>query len=295
MQNYKYSHQPQKSASTLLAGVIIVGKKNEETHLEEFEMEEEALNSESKEFFTRRKVFNMDEETELVCNMVYAYHRVSLETAKKLKILAMFIAFLTIASLGALTILNLVYGSFLKNYNTIFFSISCLLDCLTSATVVWRYFGANTSLYSSRKESTACIIQAGLLYTEAVNITIRSLFSLIHFEIPVQSKFIIYIELGTAVLCCALAITKMVVAWKLESVSIMSDGISSIVGFLLGTGSVVAGVVFNTDYDIWFINGVVGVVVALLIAIYATAILLHTLRLRNKDQQMEERSYMYSN
>ncbi|ELU14139.1 hypothetical protein CAPTEDRAFT_203493 [Capitella teleta] len=265
------THAPRNS--TLLAGVIIVGQNKKDGESEDVKPLEETGDPSGENFFTPSKVFNINEATELVSNMRYAQHRVSLDAAKKLKVTAIVLAQITMLALGTLAVVNIIFGSKSKSYSSIFFAVTAFINCFTSGIVVWRYFGANASLYSSRKESKACYVMGALLYVLATNVVTRALLSLINGDDPEQKSSIVYLSLGSSLLCLILALAKLVVAWHLESVSIATDGITSVMGFLLGIGGVVASVVYHTDYSIWFVEGCIGVVIALVIVIYATWVL----------------------
>ena len=283
--NYNYSKAPRQELrpTSLLAGVIIMGKNKDA--IDEFNLDQSPVesNATSKQFFTASQVFNFTEETSLMNNMKYAHHRVSLDTAKKLKVAAIFVSVITILALGALAIVNLIFST-RENSNTAFaFALESFLDCLSSAVVIWRYFGANTSLYSSKKEKKACITLGVFFFILAILITAKALSSLIGAKSPSDSTMILYLQLGSGLFCLLLTVIKGYIAWALESVSVGTDAVNSGIGFFLGISGVISSVIYSANSDIWFVDSLVGILCSLVLVSYGTWVIIYELKISKHE------------
>ncbi|KAK2156940.1 hypothetical protein LSH36_202g10013 [Paralvinella palmiformis] len=166
--------------------------------------------------------------------------------------------------------------AFIKNNSTAFaFSLDALLDCASSAVVIWRYWGSAASLYSLKRERIACIILGVLFIASFISICTRSTFSLISQEHPRRSHTLWVISVINVVVCIGLMVSKGVLASKLESITIATDAVNSGIGFIMAVSTVVSDLIYNNTTSVWYVDTLIGMICSVFLLAYGIWVIIY--------------------
>eukprot|EP00057_Strongylocentrotus_purpuratus_P003917 XP_003727651.1 PREDICTED: transmembrane protein 163 [Strongylocentrotus purpuratus] len=78
--------------------------------------------------------------------------------------------------------------------------------------------------------------------------------------------------------CSTLAIFKFIIAKKLDSTSVQSDGYSSLAGAITALSMLISTIVIHYDLHVWYLDEIVGIIVGLLLAVYGIKLLVGVTR-----------------
>ncbi|CAH1788573.1 unnamed protein product [Owenia fusiformis] len=215
-------------------------------------------------------------------NLVETKHRVSLNVAVKLRIAAIATSFLSIFVTLALGVATLVIG-FQENSSASFgFALTALLDVMSSAVVLWRYYGgAEKALYSPKREFIACIVLGVLFIVSSFTITTKSVISLANISVPSKNPSVYQLALINGILCSILAIVKFILGIKLESKALTTDAFNSLAGALSAFAIFVTSVTYEENSRVWYLDSVIGIFIAVFLLIYGTRLLWEQEKINN--------------
>nr|CAB3267047.1 transmembrane protein 163-like [Phallusia mammillata] len=150
-------------------------------------------------------------------------------------------------------------------------AFSAILDVISSAVVLWRYYGTYNT-FSNRREHISCIVLGCLFIVSAIGIAGKAIFDLLMGETPDMSenglRVLVITSAVASISCIFLFIIKTVIAKKLASWTIFTDALNSLAGAVVATSMVVTSEVTKDNSYLWFLDASVGLVVSLFLIIY---------------------------
>ncbi|ELT98125.1 hypothetical protein CAPTEDRAFT_225963 [Capitella teleta] len=210
--------------------------------------------------------WKLSERTTLVPKV----HRISEDKAELLRKCAVGASVFTLIVLGTMAIVTLVIGVRDDSLPSFAFSLDALLDCMSSAVVIWRFTGAGNTLYSSRRERIACLtlgaffILSSTIIAGRAGAAIRSATK----PDPDSSSLIRSLSGVNFFICACLAALKIYLAHQLESVSIATDAVNSGIGVLLSMAAIIGDVTYEMNKSVWYIDSVLGCVCAAILLVF---------------------------
>ncbi|KAG0422113.1 hypothetical protein HPB47_002035, partial [Ixodes persulcatus] len=163
-------------------------------------------------------------------------------------------------------VFNLVVGgtgfvfAFQRNSASIYaFAAECLLDMLSSIIVIWQYL---TPHYSFARERIACMLLGLFFIISAIAIISKAMEDLIVRESPTWVILVMDNVAGAAA-CFALALVKFVLARRMGSLSLVLDGINSLISAFCAVAIIVSDLVYDSNPEIWYMDAVLSTVAAL--------------------------------
>lgn len=213
-----------------------------------------------------------DESTRLVNES--GSHRVDYQHALNLRKVVLALSGLTVVSLLCISITALIQAVKTSSNSMLALGLETMLDSVTSCVVIWR-FSSKEAMYSDSKERAACLCLGFMCLLIDVVLIVRSSLSLSKQEEVTREVSLLYTFSVSIVACISLAIAKFYIAFKLESISIATDAMTSGLGALLSLSCIAT---YFVDESLWFLDGVLGLVASALLAIYGVAIIIYELQ-----------------
>ncbi|CAL9689702.1 unnamed protein product [Knipowitschia caucasica] len=100
-----------------------------------------------------------------------------------------------------------------------------------------------------------------------------------------QDDFLLSVSVLSGVLCSLLALIKFFLGRILKSRALVTDGFNSLVGALVGFSIIMSAEVYKNHPDVWYLDGAIGIAIALVILVYGVKLLLDTApRLHQRTQ-----------
>lgn len=181
---------------------------------------------------------------------------------------ALAISLVSIIVLLVLGVLSFVVSDVTNSSAAFGFGFDCLLDVGTSIVVLWRFMGSLGSVYSAEKERIALLFLGSLFIIAAVSIFARAIPDLINSTETSGGFWLMILASVSMVICTGLAITKFIIAKKLDSKSVLSDGYSSLAGAITALSMLISAIVIHYEVQVWYLDEIIGIVVGLLLAFY---------------------------
>jgi len=200
-------------------------------------------------------------------------HRVSPKEAKRLRIGVLILSWFSVILLAGLGAGTLALGIRDDSSSAFAFALDAFLDVLSSLVVIWRFFSNGDTLYSNKKESMACMVLGGLFLVSSLSIGVRSGMAIKFAEHARVEDVIWYIYATNGTVCTLLMAAKLYFGWKLESKSILTDAVNSLIGGVLAFASLGGDSVIDTYPRAWLVDPVMGLVCALAMLAYGLWIL----------------------
>lgn len=174
-------------------------------------------------------------------------------------------------------VFNLVVGgtgfvfAFQRNSASIYaFAAECLLDMLSSIIVIWQYL---TPHYSFARERIACMLLGLFFIISAIAIISKAMEDLIVRESPTWIPILIILAGVGAAACFALALVKFVLARRMGSLSLVLDGINSLISAFCAVAIIVSDLVYDSNPEIWYMDAVLSTVAALVMLLVGAKVL----------------------
>ncbi|KAH7983689.1 hypothetical protein HPB52_013546 [Rhipicephalus sanguineus] len=165
-------------------------------------------------------------------------------------------------------VFNIVVGgtgfvfAFQRNSASIYaFAAECLLDMLSSIIVIWQYL---TPHYSFARERVACMLLGLFFILSAVAIISKAMDDLIVRESPTWIPVLIILAGVGAAACFLLAVIKFILAKRLGSLSLVLDGINSLISSFCAVAIIVSDLVYDSNPEVWYMDAVLSTVAALI-------------------------------
>lgn len=176
-------------------------------------------------------------------------------------------------------VFNIVVGgtgfvfAFQRNSASIYaFAAECLLDMLSSIIVIWQYL---TPHYSFARERAACILLGLFFILSAIAIISKAMDDLIVRESPTWFQIPVLIILAGvgAAACFLLAVIKFILAKRLGSLSLVLDGINSLISSFCAVAIIVSDLVYDSNPEVWYMDAVLSTVAALIMLLVGAKVL----------------------
>lgn len=166
------------------------------------------------------------------------------------------------ASLAWLTIegtVGVVAGLVAGSIGLVGFGLDSAIEGLASVIVVWRFTGSRTTSPHSERRAQQLVAVSFLLLAPYVAIeSLRTLIVEHHAETSVVG---IILTSGTLAICPGLGIAKQKIGDRLGSLATKGEGKQNLLCAGLAVG-VLGGLLANTTLSIWWLDPVVGLVIA---------------------------------
>ncbi|XP_038048835.1 transmembrane protein 163-like [Patiria miniata] len=187
------------------------------------------------------------------------------------------IAWASVISLLILGIVSFVLSAKTESSAAFGFGFGCVLDVFTSVVVIWRFFGTVKTLYSEQRERMALLLLAGFFLVASFSITVRDLVELLDQTRTKDVSSLFSLAAISGTLCIILALGKFIIAKKLESKTVKSDGFSSLAGSITAYSILVSAAVIEAHPNVWYLDNIVGFCVAVLLMLYGIMLLVQVL------------------
>uniref|UniRef100_A0A1E1XDY9 Putative transporter n=1 Tax=Amblyomma aureolatum TaxID=187763 RepID=A0A1E1XDY9_9ACAR len=174
-------------------------------------------------------------------------------------------------------VFNIVVGgtgfvfAFQRNSASIYaFAAECLLDMLSSMIVIWQYL---TPHYSFARERVACMLLGLFFILSAIAIISKAMDDLIVRESPTWIPVLIILAGVGAAACFLLAVVKLILAKRLGSLSLVIEGINSLISSFCAVAIIVSDLVYDSNPEVWYMDAVLSTVAALIMLLVGAKVL----------------------
>ncbi|CAD5121182.1 unnamed protein product [Dimorphilus gyrociliatus] len=210
-------------------------------------------------------------------------HSLTLYQAAKFRIAALSISYATIVFLILLSIATFYISISQNNSASFAFGLAALLDCVSSAIVIWRYgSGGNYSLYNSRRERLACIALGVIFNISSLVIISKTSYALGKSKKPLENSSVEIISAINGSVCIMLAVGKYFIGKYLESEAVTTDAFNSFIESLMAFSIVINEALYKKNPSIWYVDAIVSYVSALLFTIWGMRLLIINLSKKAK-------------
>ncbi|XP_068751525.1 transmembrane protein 163a-like isoform X2 [Montipora capricornis] len=148
------------------------------------------------------------------------------------------------------------------------FAIAACLDACSSAVVVWRFWGTYGQKYSYQRERTACIIIGGFLVLSGCAILLKAVFMLVHDNEPKRNTAILIATVAASILMVLLAWFKYVIAYKVDSRTLRTDGFNSTAEAVMAFITAFSDLIYQVNSNVWFLDASAALFIAFVLFVY---------------------------
>uniref|UniRef100_A0A3Q3JGD2 Uncharacterized protein n=1 Tax=Monopterus albus TaxID=43700 RepID=A0A3Q3JGD2_MONAL len=161
--------------------------------------------------------------------------------------------------------------SFMRHSASAFgFAFDATLDVLSSAIVLWRYSNA-AAVHCAHREYIACAVLGIVFVLSSMCILGKAIHDLAA-RVQARTHFIFNVSI-TGLTCSVLAVAKFMLGKVLTSRALITDGINSLIGAVMGFSILISAEVFKHHTDVWFLDATMGVIIGLIIMAYGVMLL----------------------
>ncbi|XP_071505672.1 transmembrane protein 163a-like [Diadema antillarum] len=191
---------------------------------------------------------------------------------------ALAVSWISVVGLFIIGVCSFVVSGSTNSSAAFGFGFDCLLDVGTSAVVLWRFMGSVGTVHSPEKERIALLFLGALFVIAAISIFARSIPDLISSTETSNGFWLILLAGISMTICILLAVSKFIIARKLDSKSILSDGYSSLAGAITTLSMLISSIVISEQPSVWYLDEVIGLIVGLLLCFYGIKLLVDVLQ-----------------
>ncbi|XP_071791288.1 transmembrane protein 163a-like [Asterias amurensis] len=206
-------------------------------------------------------------------------HLLTVEQVKFWRKSALVVAWTSVIVLFVLGCISFGVSIMTESAATFGFAFDCILDVCTSAVVIWRFYGSLTNVYSERRERIALLFLASFFLIASFAIIVRDITEVLDQTHTKNFSVLYTLAAVSGTVCLFLALFKFVIAKKLESKAVKSDGYSSLAGAVTGFSILVSSEVSSKHPTVWYLDNVVGFCIAFLLFVYGIMLLTDALTL----------------
>ncbi|XP_061648832.1 transmembrane protein 163a-like [Phyllopteryx taeniolatus] len=164
--------------------------------------------------------------------------------------------------------------SFMRHSASAFgFAFDATLDVLSSIIVLWRYSNA-AAVHSAHREYIACVVLGIVFVLCSLCILGKAIHNLVSRMPPEVDDFLFSVSIVSGFVCTVLAVAKFMLGKVLTSRALITDGFNSLVGGFLGFTILISAQVFKDHPDVWFLDGLIGFLIGLIILAYGVKLLM---------------------
>ncbi|XP_031572418.1 transmembrane protein 163-like [Actinia tenebrosa] len=153
------------------------------------------------------------------------------------------------------------------------FAFDSLLDVLSTLVVLWRFVGDKGQTLTWDRERRACIVMGVCFIVSSLGILVRAVRSLIVDRHPHEFIGIQIISGVCLVVFSVLAWMKFVVAERLSSSSLKTDGFSSLAGAVMALGLLMSSLSYEENKSVWFLDAAIALCISVCLGAYAVRLL----------------------
>ncbi|KAL5015167.1 hypothetical protein ScPMuIL_009437 [Solemya velum] len=198
-------------------------------------------------------------------------HRVSLETAERLRIAAIVVSWVSCIGSIAQGTVALIYAWKDESQALFGFGLDQVLDGLSSAIVLWRFHGKE--LYDPIKELRACAIIGVLFLISAWCLIGKSIYALVKRYYEKRSNLLWNLCLVNGILCAVLAGVKFLVGFYLESRALQTDSVITFTGSVISFVALISLNAFMVNPHLWYLDNLFGILVGLFLTAFGMKLL----------------------
>ncbi|XP_062518891.1 transmembrane protein 163a-like [Corticium candelabrum] len=162
------------------------------------------------------------------------------------------------------------------------FAFNSFLDACTSVIVLWRFWGSAGAKYLWQRERKATILVAWLFVISAFGIIARAIVALRQDTKPSDTVAIIIFASISLTMAGMMAWMKYTIGLRMHSTVLKTDALNSLMGMFMGLGVVISTVVYHEDEKVWYLDSIVGIIIAILLFVTGLRMLTKLLSRRGK-------------
>ncbi|MBN3270924.1 TM163 protein, partial [Polyodon spathula] len=147
------------------------------------------------------------------------------------------------------------------------FAFDAMLDVLSSIIVLWRYSNA-AAVHSAHREYIACVVLGVVFILSSMCIVGKAIHDLATKLLPEVGDFLFSVSILSGILCIILAVVKFMLGRILTSRALITDAFNSLVGGIMGFSILISAEVFKHHPKVWYLDGMTGVLIGLIILAY---------------------------
>ncbi|XP_067659583.1 transmembrane protein 163a-like isoform X2 [Haliotis asinina] len=186
-------------------------------------------------------------------------HRVSYNTATRLRVAAIVVSWASVIFALSTGIIAIVFSTLEGSQSLFGYGLDALLDGISSMVVLWRFYGSDRSVYSAKRERVACIV-ISVLFLVAATCLIGKSANALAMEVKETSSDILYgLAICNALVSFALAMIKVILGYKLESKTLITDSVITFTGSAVSFGTICSLLAMENTDKYWYLDPVVGV------------------------------------
>lgn len=152
------------------------------------------------------------------------------------------------------------------------FGADCLLDLISSAILLWRFFG-NEDHEATEKERKACITLGILFVTSAIAVICKASVDIVQMDKPVTFHALYILAVFGTTTCFLMAIIKIVLAKLVNSASLMLDAVNSVISGMLALVIILSDTVYHMNNDIWYLEPTMSIILSALLVLYGIKVI----------------------
>ncbi|XP_058888373.1 transmembrane protein 163a isoform X2 [Acipenser ruthenus] len=153
------------------------------------------------------------------------------------------------------------------------FAFDAVLDVLSSIIVLWRYSNA-AAVHSAHREYIACVVLGVVFILSSMCIVGKAIHDLATKLLPEVGDFLFSVSILSGILCIILAVVKFMLGRVLTSRALITDAFNSLVGGIMGFSILISAEVFKHHPNVWYLDGMTGVLIGLIILAYGVKLLI---------------------
>lgn len=177
---------------------------------------------------------------------------------------------LSLAATLTLAVLGFVYSVDVGNGALFGFGATCVLDFLSTVFVLWRFLPnqkATSAAYELEQERLASLRIAILFIVAFFVILGKCTYHLVMHQGPSGNKAVLILSYVSLGVCLLLAAAKILLADRLVSPSMKTDGVNSLAGAAIASGALVSYYVYRSHSSVWYISSAVGILIAFVLLV----------------------------
>ncbi|XP_046332033.2 transmembrane protein 163-like isoform X2 [Haliotis rufescens] len=187
-----------------------------------------------------------------------SHHRVTYSTATRLRVAAIAVSWASVVFALSTGIVAIVFSTLERSQSLFGYGLDAILDGISSMVVLWRFYGSDRSVYSAKRERIACIV-ISLLFLVAATCLVGKSANALAMEVKETGSDILYgLAICNALVSLALAITKVILGYKLESKALITDSVITFTGSAVSFGTLCSLLATEKSDDFWYLDPVVG-------------------------------------
>ncbi|XP_065834145.1 transmembrane protein 163a-like [Oscarella lobularis] len=215
-------------------------------------------------------------------------HKLTPHVVRRWRSFALMLAWMSIVVNFAMAVVAFVFAFVANSPASFGFAFNAALDSLTSILVLWRFWGRDGAKFSWKREWRATIAIAVLFVFSSLGISARAIVALCTEQKPDDAMAIIIMSSIMLFMSAAMAWGKYVAGVGMHSTVLKIDALNSGLGALMGLGVVISSVVYTFVDSVWYLDSIVGLLIALVLFSTGVRMLIKLLSRRGRLSPPQE-------